>query len=115
MPDAFLRRCVFYHIPFPSADELTEIVQRKFKNFPDFTPGFIAAAVERFFDIRGMALKKKPATAEFLPWIRVLRSLNLDVKDIRSGQTEALAISFSLLAKSVGDLALLKKKIAGKT
>ena len=114
LPDAFLRRCVFYHIPFPSVEELTEIVKRKFKNAPDFTPGFIDAAVKRFFDIRELALKKKPATAEFLPWLRVLRSLDLDAKDILSGQTEALIISFSLLAKSEGDFALLRKKITGQ-
>jgi MoxR-like ATPase len=110
LPDAFLRRCIFYHIPFPSQEELKAIVQKRFSHYPDFTPEFIDAAIERFFDIRELALKKKPATAEFLGWVQVLRSLDMDAKDIKSGQAEAFVLSFSILAKTREDFALLKKK-----
>lgn len=112
LPDAFLRRCVFYHIPFPSRDQLKEIVRKRFKSYPDFSEDFIAAAINSFFDIRKLALKKKPATAEFLAWLQVLRSLQLgpgDI-DIKTGKVEALALTFSILAKSREDFALLKKK-----
>ncbi|UCH95177.1 MAG: MoxR family ATPase [Candidatus Aminicenantes bacterium] len=110
LPDAFLRRCIFYHIPFPSKEELKEIVQKRFFAYPDFTAEFIEAAIEHFFEIRDQALKKKPATAEFLGWVQVLRSLDLQVKDIKDGQTEAFALSFSILAKTREDLAMLRKK-----
>lgn len=111
LPDAFLRRCIFYHIPFPSQEELKEIVQKRFADYPDFTPEFIDAAIERFSDIRKLVLKKKPATAEFLDWVQVLRSLDIDVKDIKPGQAEAFALSFSILAKTQEDLALLRKEL----
>lgn len=110
LPDAFLRRCIFYHIPFPSQEELKEIVQKRFADYPDFTPRFIDAVIDRFFEIRDQALKKKPATAEFFGWIQVLKSLNLEANDIQSGQVEALALSFSILAKNREDLALLRQK-----
>lgn len=114
LPDAFLRRCVFYHIPFPTGLQLKEIVQKKFGDRSDFAPDFIDTAIEHFFEIRDLALKKKPATAEFLSWIRILKSLQVDAKDFKSGQTEAFALSFSILAKSRDDFALLKKKFIDK-
>ena len=111
LPDAFLRRCVFYHIPFPSQEQLASIVRKRFKDYPDFTDEFIDAAIHRFFEIRELAMKKPPATAEFLGWVQVLKSLALDAEEIRSGQAEALAISFSILAKTREDFTLLKKKL----
>jgi len=62
LPEAFLRRCVFYHISFPSEVQLKEIVQRRFRNHPEF----IENAITHFSAIRKLALKKKPATGEFL-------------------------------------------------
>ncbi|NIM18235.1 MAG: hypothetical protein GTO45_40050 [Candidatus Aminicenantes bacterium] len=58
-------------------------------------------------------LKKKPATAEFLAWLQVLRSMELEPEDmnLETGKTEALALSFSILAKSGEDFAALKKEI----
>jgi MoxR-like ATPase len=110
LPDAFLRRCVFYHIPFPSREQLMEIVQKRFSAYPDFTPGFIEAAIGNFLEIRGLAMVKKPATAEFLSWLQVLRSLKLGKKDIKEGQLEAFAMSFSILAKSREDFERLRNK-----
>jgi len=116
LPDAFLRRCVFYHIPFPAPQQLKEIVQKRFAGQPDFTPAFIDAAVNSFFEIRSLALKKKPATAEFLGWLQVLRSMELDPKDIdlKTGKAEALVISFNILAKSDEDFSAMRKKVGAE-
>jgi hypothetical protein len=53
---------------------------------------------------------KKPATAEFLGWLQVLRSLDLGEKEIKEGQVEAFAMSFSILAKTREDFERLRKK-----
>lgn len=110
LPDAFLRRCIFYHIPFPNREQLLEIVQKRFSAYPDFTPAFIEAVIEHFLEIRELALRKKPATAEFLGWLQVLRSLQFSEKDIKEGHSETLALSFSILAKSCEDMGMLRKK-----
>jgi len=34
VPDAFLRRCVYYHLPFPADDELREIVASRIAALP---------------------------------------------------------------------------------
>ncbi|MGH7454286.1 MAG: AAA family ATPase [bacterium] len=114
LPDAFLRRCVYYHIPFPSEQQLKEIVLKRFSEYPDFTPAFIDAAIKHFYEIRSLALKKKPATAEFLAWLGILQSLKIDLNHLESGQAEAVALSYSILAKTREDLALMRKHILAK-
>ncbi len=110
LPEAFLRRCVFYHIDFPTPQQLMEIVQKRFSAYPDFTPAFIEAAIKHFGEIRKLAMVKKPATAEFLGWLQVLRSLDLQEKDFKEGKLEAFAISFSILAKTREDFERLRSK-----
>jgi MoxR-like ATPase len=110
LPDPFLRRCVYHHIPFPSPELLQEIIRRKFSQYPDFTPDFIQGAIKHFLEIRDLALKKKPATAELVAWVRVLQTLALNPQDVQPGQAEALALSYSVLAKTQEDLALLKRE-----
>jgi MoxR-like ATPase len=110
LPDAFLRRCVFYHIPFPKEEQLKDIVQKRFSAYPDFTPGFIEAAIGHFMEIRNLGMIKKPATAEFLGWLQVLRSLDMGEKEIEEGKLEAFAMSFSILAKSREDFERLRNK-----
>jgi len=71
LPDAFLRRCVFHFISFPSRDLMTEIVQ---VHYPDIESSLLAQALTRFYDLREMDdLRKKPSTSELIDWILALR------------------------------------------
>jgi MoxR-like ATPase len=103
LPDAFLRRCVFYHIPFPDKERLKEIVERRLKLGSAFTPRMLDRALAHFEQIRELSLRKKPATAELLSWLRVLDRLQIDVGELRPGQAEALAFTYAILAKSSED------------
>ncbi|MDM8516890.1 MoxR family ATPase [Desulfobacterales bacterium HSG16] len=111
LPDAFLRRCVFYHISFPDDERLAEIIEKKFIDQPGFTPKFIKSAIKHFSQIRNLSLKKNPATAECIDWIRVLRSLDLDPGKITPEQTDMFIMSYSVLAKTNDDLARLKDRL----
>ena len=106
LPDAFLRRCVYYHIQFPDRPRLREIIARRVKFSSEFTPEMIDKAIDRFEEIRKLPLKKKPATAELLAWVRILDRLKLDVED--RGAAEALAFTYSALAKNEDDLKRLR-------
>lgn len=104
LPDAFLRRCVFYHIRFPSGEKLKEIVQRRLQPDDRFSPGMVDRAIAQFEQMRRMPLSKRPATAECLAWIQVLEHMQVDPGALKPGQAETLAISYSVLAKSQEDL-----------
>jgi MoxR-like ATPase len=73
LPDAFLRRCLFYHIPFPDAERLEEIVLAR-------ASGLLGAATEAplvndmlafFTSLRrpNSPLRRPPGTTELLNWI----------------------------------------------
>lgn len=103
LPDAFLRRCVFYHISFPDRERMKEIVQRRLAFNSDFTPEMLDHAIRHFEEIRELALKKKPATAELLAWLQILEKVQLDVSNLKQGEAEALAFTYSILVKSKED------------
>ena len=74
LPNAFLRRCVFYHIPFPDDDQLLDIVNLRLglSQSPS-----VREALRRFRAFRDQARQassRVPSTAEFLDWLRVLKA-----------------------------------------
>jgi MoxR-like ATPase len=114
LPDAFLRRCVFYHISFPDGERLRGIVQGRLGLNSDFTPEMLDNAIRHFEEIREMVLKKKPATAEFLAWVRILQKMHLDVTNLKPGEAEALAFTYSILAKNKEDKDVLYRAFIEK-
>lgn len=76
LPDAFLRRCLFIYIEFPSPSRLVAIVNA---HFPDSSPALVEAAVDRFLELRQQMEQekgkagKKVSTSELLDWFAVLR------------------------------------------
>jgi MoxR-like ATPase len=72
LPDAFLRRCVYYHIPFPSKERLENIVVAHHKDLVARGNGQLAAAIELFCHFRDPAIHKKPSTAELLDWLQAI-------------------------------------------
>lgn len=78
LPDAFLRRCVYHDIQFPSGDaarkRMEEIVMSRASSVSD-GPEWLSEAVDFFLFVRerfGSRLAKKPATAELLDLVRVV-------------------------------------------
>jgi MoxR-like ATPase len=77
LPDAFLRRCVYYNIPFPDRLDLIRIVTSRLGQHAGGSNQFLDDALELFFELRkpSSGLRKRPATAELLGWLLVLRDL----------------------------------------
>lgn len=77
LPDAFLRRCVYYHIPFPGPERLADIVAARLGRAVQKDSPFLNDALELFFELRDPAngIRKRPATAELLGWIFALRDM----------------------------------------
>lgn len=110
LPDAFLRRCVFFHIDFPDQGALTKIVKERFKAPRPILEDLLKPALDFFFDLRECppTPQKKPGTAEFLEWLDVLNTL-LNGKEARdrflAGEIDpAVASTLTILAKTREDL-----------
>ncbi len=80
LPDAFLRRCVFHYIDFPSRDQMETIVR---VHFPEVEDRLLEAAIVRFYEVRRVrGLRKKPSTSELIDWLFVLMRGGLDPTDV---------------------------------
>ena len=82
LPDAFLRRCIFHYIEFPSPDLMADIVR---VHFPDIDKKLLNQALDVFYKLREIEdLRKKPSTSELIDWIRVLMvsGVKIDTKEI---------------------------------
>jgi MoxR-like ATPase len=101
LPDAFLRRCIFYHIPFPDQERLREIVRRRLKLTTTFTERQIDDAIDHFLKIRSLPLSKKPATAELLAWLRTLETMGIRVAE---ADPKTLVSTYPVLVKTYEDL-----------
>ena len=72
LPDAFLRRCLFHYIEFPTPERLLPIVRVNLDGL-DVEARLIGLAIERLHQLRRLGnVRKMPATSELIDWVRIL-------------------------------------------
>ena len=80
LPDAFLRRCIFHYIEFPTPELMEEIVR---VHFPDIKDNLLTEALKTFYSLRKIDdFRKKPSTSELIDWIRALIAGGIPHQDI---------------------------------
>jgi MoxR-like ATPase len=113
LPDAFLRRCVFYNIPFPDPGRLVAIVASRLPTFRDGARPLLDSAIELFLDVR-KNLRRPPSTAELINWLQALREYGAVPEKPVAASPEALRKSASTLAKTREDVDELERHFAQK-
>lgn len=114
LPDAFLRRVVYFHIEFPSKEVLLQILQ---KRIPALKTADIPALIQYFTRIRdNKRLNKKPATAELIAWSTLLSALDFPTAKLKdesfdNHEKELLRLANSVLAKTKDDLEKLNSDL----
>lgn len=108
LPDAFLRRCFFHYIQFPSAEQMQEIVD---VHYPDLKKNLLDAALKRFFELRDIpGLKKKPSTSELIDWLKLLMAEDIDPATLHSDDHKKdLPPLYGALVKNEQDIHLFEK------
>jgi MoxR-like ATPase len=109
LPDAFLRRCIYYHIPLPDRDRLADIVRRR---MPGISPSrenslLLDSGLDFFHQVRSLDLRKPPSTAELLNWLQTLEGYGVQQDKKVMDDPETLRKSLSTLAKTEEDRANL--------
>ena len=104
LPEAFLRRCIFYYVDFPDKDRLQEILAA---HFPEQSrKELFEVAVTKFLDVRkktaGRSSRKQSSTSELVDWMRILTAKDED---------EALTEIENLMSDSAQLGILLKSQI----
>lgn len=83
LPDAFLRRCIFHYIEFPTPELMKRIVR---VHHPDLEEKVLDRALEVFFELRSTPrLRKRPSTSELIDWIAALHRAGVDLTRIGGG------------------------------
>lgn len=105
LPDAFLRRCIFHYIEFPSPEEMEKIVKVHHK---DVESKLLHQAMEAFYSIRELPdINKKPSTSELIDWIQALVTGGISPDKIKSeipfmGVLLKKNEDFDILLKNIG-------------
>lgn len=83
LPDAFLRRCVFHYIEFPTRELMAKIVR---VHHPDLVDKVLDQTLEVFYGLRATPkLRKRPTTSELIDWICALQKAGVDLGKIGGG------------------------------
>jgi MoxR-like ATPase len=114
LPDAFLRRCAFFHIKFPEGEHLRAIVKA---NLPiDDTNAATKAAYDKLFTFfnkaRATAVRKKPATAELIAWLRLLSDDGYLTQKDANIRRKLVEQNLSFLIKTTEDLNVIEPLLA---
>jgi MoxR-like ATPase len=105
LPSAFLRRVIFYHIPFPNQELLIKILNKRVFEDEGVSENLLSKITEHFFNIRKIkGIQKKPATAEFLAWATYLKTENFDFAKLDAKDDDTLMTSYSILGKNKNDM-----------
>jgi MoxR-like ATPase len=113
LPGPFLRRCVYYHIPFPDKERLKLIVTRQlaasFGGEPtmDLERGLLDEALRIFDALRSRGnnqLTKPPGTAELLNWVLAVRRIDPTSPNPLAGPGRVLEQTLGSLVKNEDDL-----------
>lgn len=109
LPDAFLRRCVFHWIKFPSPDELRAILRQRIGH--EVSEPLLDACSKHFQALRAMGernqIEKSPATAELEAWVRVLMMAGIPAERVEKSDLGSLP-HISALLKTQRDLAAVR-------
>ncbi len=110
LPDAFLRRCVFYHIPFPDDAMLKDIVSSNVPLSPEYEQ-MLGRMIALFSEARRKGMRKPPATAELVRWVEILEKRGIDLDKVAAGDEamkRELLKTYPVLAKNREDLEKLR-------
>ena len=104
LPDAFLRRCIYYNIPFPEPKKLEKIVANHLGLYTGSSSEFLHSSLDLFYRLRDYqsGLRKKPSTAELLGWLLTLRTYQYDMAT-PSVQKDIVYKTLSSLVKTAED------------
>ncbi len=104
LPDAFLRRCVYYNIPFPEDPQLRDIISSRIGLRVEGTSTLLNEALIIFRKICKQRLRKTPGTAELIDWITLLVGFGLKEESSIRECSEWAAFARSTLFKTKEDL-----------
>lgn len=109
LPDAFLRRCAFFHIEFPTGQLLRDIVELHLGQITPETRAGYERLLAFFERAREKSVRKAPATAELVAWLRILGLKGYLTNSNTDERRRLLEQNLMFLVKTKDDLDAIKE------
>ncbi|KGJ95889.1 AAA family ATPase [Colwellia psychrerythraea] len=106
LPDAFLRRCFFHYIKFPTKAEMQQIID---VHHPHVKQDLLKQTLEVFFELRELkGIKKKPSTSELIDWLKLLMADDISQEVLMDNKSDIIPL-FGALLKNEQDVSLIDR------
>jgi MoxR-like ATPase len=106
LPDPFLRRCIYFDIPFPTREEMQDIVAGRMTGLRASDP-LLTDALDLFYRLRRGGretnLRKEPSTAELLNWLQIMMHRGAQSGHSLKPEKELIQQTLSTLVKNTDD------------
>lgn len=107
LPDPFLRRCIFHYLEFPEPEFMQKILD---VHHPGLEKEIATQALEVFYNLREMNLRKKPTTSELIDWIAALKATGA-----AGSLLEGTVPLLGLLIKKEQDILTVARQLTGRS
>jgi MoxR-like ATPase len=113
LPDAFLRRCVYYHIPFPDRRALRKILNARLVQITGPLGRLGDDAIKFLGRIRRpeVGLRRPAATSELIGWLLALRKIAPGAHSLRQVGLAGVLSTISAIAKNQEDIEPIRQAI----
>lgn len=111
LPEAFLRRCIYFDIQPPDEDFIFKIVSAHFR---ETDKSVLKTFVDKFQEIKKLGLNKEATTAELCNWIYYLKDKINQGEKFDNIDLEIRKASISILAKNQEDRKTIIEKLGLK-
>ena len=106
LPDAFLRRCFFHYIKFPTKTEMQQIID---VHHPQVKKDLLKQTLDVFFELRELkGIKKKPSTSELIDWLKLLMADDISQEVLMDNKSDIIPL-FGALLKNEQDVSLIER------
>ena len=106
LPDAFLRRCFFHYIKFPTKTEMQQIID---VHHPHVKKDLLKQTLDVFFELRELkGIKKKPSTSELIDWLKLLMADDISQEVLMDNKSDIIPL-FGALLKNEQDVSLIER------
>ena len=118
LPEAFLRRCLYYYVPFPETGTLKRIIEARFGERIAKKDSIVVQALEQFDEIHQLLERqpgsRPPGTSELLEFLTALiqgeQSVEATIAELENLAQELPLLGTLIKTKSDQDLYVQKNK-----
>jgi MoxR-like ATPase len=112
LPDPFLRRCIYYDIPFPTEDELNEILLSRLPLLGSKDNLLLRDSIEFFLKLRkDRTVRRKISSAELIKWLDFMLRRGAAATGTLKDSSAIAFEGLSSLTKDPADQLLVKEQL----